>query len=396
MFRYGLCNETTGEDENGAAGGGGDDEAGAAGAGAVDGESARLPDGDAGAGGGGGDSADSGSKEQAPKDMKAAIDAALGYQGEGSKPAAEKPAEKKPAAAGGQDGKPKDEKGQDEKPKLAPKPKTSAELDMKPEQLKMLKPETQMRFREVIGALKAHESTIAKQGENIKVLTEARDTILGVLEETHTTQEELAGYLEFNAMVKSGDPKQLEAAIGFVEKQRAALYKAIGKEPAGGGIDLLADFPDLKQQVENEDITRQVALELAASRRDKAAAAEAERQKRTQQQGEKQSKEQFAKSVNEAADAIESWAVGVSKSDIDWKAKESILLERIEEVKKQYPPRLWLPTLKLMYEGIVVEKAPAKSGPQPLRPSGAKTGDKQPGSMLEAINSGLGYAPAAK
>jgi hypothetical protein len=85
--------------------------------------------------------------------MKSAIDAALGYKkpGEGEqKPAAAKPAEKKPAAADGTEtdthhanGKPKkNEKGEalDAEGKVvkpaAPKAKTAAELDLKPEQLK--------------------------------------------------------------------------------------------------------------------------------------------------------------------------------------------------------------------------------------------------------------------
>jgi hypothetical protein len=45
----------------------------------------------------------------------------------------------------------------------------------------------------------------------------------------------------------------------------------LGREPAGGGIDLLADFPDLQQKVAEAQLTREDALELAHSRRDKAA-----------------------------------------------------------------------------------------------------------------------------
>jgi hypothetical protein len=65
----------------------------------------------------------------------------------------------------------------------------------------------------------------------------------------------------------------------------------------------------------------------------------------------------------------------------------------LDGVLKNYTPDKWLPTLKLLYEGIEIPKAPASSGRQnqPLRPSGAKAGDKKPESMLEAINTGLGY-----
>jgi hypothetical protein len=219
--------------------------------------------------------------------MKAAIDAGLGYtkakgQGEagGDKTAAAKPAEKKPAAAGGDgketethhaNGKPKkNEKGESLDvegkvvPKQAPKVKTAAELDLKPEQKKLLAADTRIRFGELINTLKTHEVSIAKQTETIKGLTEARDALLGVMQETNTTQDELAGYLEFNALLKSKNPKDLETALSFIETQRATLYKALGREPKGGDIDLLAEFPDLKKQVDEEEITRAAALEIAA------------------------------------------------------------------------------------------------------------------------------------
>jgi DNA-binding phage protein len=83
----------------------------------------------------------------------------------------------------------------------------------------------------VIGALKEREATIGTLTATNKTLTEARDAILGVMEETKTSQEQLAAYLEFNALLQSSDPKDLEAALGMVEKQRTALYKALGRSP---------------------------------------------------------------------------------------------------------------------------------------------------------------------
>jgi hypothetical protein len=88
----------------------------------------------------------------------------------------------------------------------------------------------------------------------------------------------------------------------------------------------------------------------------------------------------------------------LSKSDLDYKAKEDKLLgETLEGVLKDYPPASLAPDPEAAVRGIVVQKAPAApSGHKPLRPSGAKPGDKKPGDMLEAINQGLGYATAEK
>jgi len=405
--------ETNGE--GGDAGGGAGGEGAAAGDGGDEGGGA--PDG--GDGGGGDDGAAAaagGKKEEAPKDMKSAIDAALGYTkpagGDGKAVTPKEGGEKKPgqgpAAADGKEtethhanGAPKknekgealDDKGQVVKQAPA-KLKTAAELDLKPEEKKALHAKTQARFAEVITTLKAHEGTIAKQSADIKVLTEARDAILGVMEETHTTQDQLAAYLEFNALLQSKDPKDLESALQMLEAQRTALYAALGREPEGGGIDLLKDFPDLKKQVEEEEITRAAALEIAKGRRDKAARdADAQRQQQHQRQ-QTQKAEQRKQAGEKALADIESWTAGLAKTDLDYKAKEDKLLGEVDGVLKEYPPNLWLPTLKRLYAGIVIQKAPAAGGKQnqPLRPSGAKPGAKAPDSMLEAINQGLGYA----
>lgn len=356
--------------------------------------------------------------------MKAAIDAGLGYtkgpkgealdpltgkvKAEPAKPGAAKPAagESKETETHHANGAPKkDEKGQTldaegkvVKPAAAAKAKTAAELALKPEEMKGLHAKTQARFSEVITTLKAHEGTIAKQGDTIKTLSEARDAILGVLEETHTSQDQLSAYLEFNALLQSKDPKDWESALQMVEGQRAALYKALGREPQGGDLDLLADFPDLKKQVDEEEITRAAALEIAKGRRDRAAR-DAETQRQQQhQRTQQQSTEQRKQAAETALTEIEKWTAGLSKSDLDYKAKEDKLLAKIDGVLKNYPPNQWLPTLKLLYEGIEIQKAsaPAGGGKGPLRPSGARPGAKAPNSMLEAINQGLGYAGAEK
>lgn len=282
-----------------------------------------------------------------------------------------------------------DDKGQVTKKADAPKAKSSAELQMSREQLAALKPESRARFSEVISTLKTREAEIATLTEKMKPLEEARTGIMGVLEETHTTGEELSAYLEFNRLVKSGDAKDLETALNIVEEQRAVLYRALGKEPAGGDIDLLADFPDLKADVDEARITRERALEIANGRREKASR-DAEAQQRGRQQ---QSVQQVQQARDNALSSIEGWVKEIAKSDIDYKAKEAKVIDQVDEVIKNYPADQWLPTLKLLYKGIVITKgAPQqRRSEQPLRPSGAKPGQKAPATMEEAINQGLGY-----
>jgi hypothetical protein len=394
-----VCDETKGDGSD-AGGGGGEGE---------------IQDRSDDSGGAEDGSAVAGGKEEAPKDMKAAIDVGLGYQkGPGGEPLdpltgkpketpekmVEQPSAGKETETHYANGKPKkNEKGEalDDKGqvvKAAPKPKTAVELDLKPEERKALHPKTQARFTEMISALKAHEGTIAALTETNNTLTEARDAILGVLEETHTTQDQLGAYLEFNRLLQSKDPKDLESALGMVEEQRAALYKVLGREPESGGLDLLAEFPDLQRQVDDSEITRAAALEIANGRRERAQRDAETRRQQQQQQQKTQSVEQQKQAANKALKDIEAWTTQVSKTDLDYKAKEDKLLSRVDGVLKSYPPSQWLPIMRLLYEGIEIQRAQAPSGKrqQPLRPSGAKPGAKAPTSMLEAINQGLGYA----
>ena len=411
MWTFGRWVYQDEADDAGGAGGGGESQVEELGGE----EGGGAPAGGEGGGEAGGEAAaaDAAKAGEAPKDMKSAIDAALGYA---KKPggddaeqikAGEKKGEQPPAGAGKEtethhaNGKPKkSDKGEDLDAegkvvtKQAPKPKTAAELDLKPEEKKALGPKSQQRFQEVIGALKAHEATITKQAADIKSLGEARDAILGVMEETRTTQDQLVGYLQFNAMLTSGDPKQLESALQMVEQQRVAIYKALGREPEGGGVDLLAEFPDLVEKVRESQITREDALELANARRERTAREQAAQRQQQHQRSSQQTAEQQKKAHDDALTSIDGWTAELSRSDLDYKAKEDKLLAKIPEVVKNYPPNQWLPTLKLLYEGIVIPKASAAPGgkqSQPLRPSGAKPGAKAPASMKEAIDQGLGY-----
>jgi hypothetical protein len=284
----------------------------------------------------------------------------------------------------------KNEKGEDLDPegkvvpKQAPKAKTSAELALSKEALAALRPESRARFQEVITTLKARETEIATLTEQMKPLAEARESIMSVLEETMTTPDQLSAYLEFNRLLQSQDPKDTERALDVVERQRTALYKALGREPAGGDLDLLADFPDLQGDVAESRLTRERALELANGRREKAANDRRAAQQREQQQSAGQRKQVADKAVRD----IEAWTAELGKSDIDFKAKEKDLLDQVDEVFKTYGPEKWLETLKLLYKGIKVTKQAAsqpRRGEQPIRPSGAKPGAKAPQDMYEAM-----------
>lgn len=334
----------------------------------------------------------------APKTMLEAISRGLDKKKEppvdDKKQQQQKPAEEKHP-----NGKPKkdaqgnelDDKGQIVKKAAAPKAKTSAELDMKPEELKKLGAQAQQRFREVISTLKAHEGTITKlSGEN-QTLTRARDSLFAAMDDAKMSKDDLAGYLEFHAMMSSGDPKMLTDALVILNNQRAEVMKALGKD--GDGFDALADFPDLKKKVEDEVLSREDAVEIATGRRRAQATDKGREQQQNKQRTENDAAARHKEASTKAMGEINAWCNGLSTSDLDYKAKEAMLLEPqgdqpaiLDSVMKDYPPNLWLPTLKMLYAGLKVQKQQAPNGgDNTLRPSGARGGHPAPKTMHEAL-----------
>lgn len=374
-------NDTVGEGEDSLAGANGEDSvAGAAGAAKVD----------------------------EPKDMKSAIDAALGYDKEAKEKAAKELAEKKKAeetalaaktAGAWPNGAPKkNAKGEDldqagKVLKVSTKEKKLSELDLTPEQKKAMKPETAQRFGELFGQLKSvttERDTLRAENRNMAV---ARESFFGALEEAQCTKDDLAAYLSFNSLIKTG---RFEEALKELDTQRVAILKHLGRED--GGVDLLAEFPDLAKDVEEERITRKHALELATGRRQAAARQRSEATGRQTQQAQREAQEAAKKEQDDALLTIGAWTKQVAGEDLDWNAKEGRLLDEIDGVIKEYPPKLWLPTLKRLYAGLSgVKKDPPLpgAGKVPLRPSGAKPGAPAPANMMEAISQGLGYGKAA-
>jgi len=396
IFGRGWVYEDEADDgTQGGAGGAGkaaEGETGDAGEAAVDDADAVVDDAGAAKGVGAG-----AGKDGQPKDMLEAITKGLEKTApKVDDPAAKKAEEEAAAAAVAKadkhaNGAPKkdaagnelDDKGAITKKAEAPKAKTAAELDLTADEKKALNAKTGARFNEVISTLKSRETEIATLTEQMKPLAEARDTMIGILEETKTSSDQLSAYLEFNRMLQSGDPKELESALQMIENQRATIYQALGREPAGGDIDLLKGFHDLKKQVEDEEITRAAALEIAAARREKVASAARTQQQQNQQHGVAQ----VEKARKTALADITAWTKKLTAEDLDYKAKEDMLLEQVDEVLKTYPPNQWLTTLQMLYRGIVIQKAPPVQDKtkQPLRPSGPKTGAKAPQNMFEAM-----------
>lgn len=194
-----------------------------------------------------------------------------------------------------------------------------------------------------------------------------------LITDTKMSPEEFAQTLEFGRLMNSGDEKDLRVAFEMVENQRALLAQRLGvKAP---GVDLLAGHDDLKQAVENMEITEDRALELAKYRKQ-----DAEKQQQAQiQQQSAQSQQEFQQTVQNAAVQMEAY-LNTRANEADSPIKLKAISEHfknpanLQSFVTTYKPDQWVSTLKLMYDNISVPKAPAAQQPQPLRSRPATLG----------------------
>lgn len=194
-----------------------------------------------------------------------------------------------------------------------------------------------------------------------------------LITDTKMSPEEFAQTLEFGRLMNSGDEKDLRVAFEMVEQQRAVLAQRLGvKAP---GVDLLAGHDDLKQAVENMEITEDRALELAKYRKQDA---EKQQQAKAQQQSA-QSQQEFQQNIQSAAMQMEAY-LNTRANEADSPIKLKAISEHfknpanLQAFVSTYQPDQWVNTLKLMYDNIVVPKAPVAQQPQPLRSRPATLG----------------------
>jgi hypothetical protein len=272
--------------------------------------------------------------------------------------------------------------------KAAKKP-TDEELFKVPEGMQK---GAQNRFQALVTEVKTERAARVKAEQAAQESTGTVTSFREILKETNTSADDLSMLLEYNRLCKAGSAGDLEQALKIIDEQRTLIAQALGRPV--DGVDVLAGFPDLQQQVKDLKITPEAAAEIAKGRRDQAAA----RQRAEAQGRERQSAAQRTQAREQALNDIAAFASKKAKEDIDYPRKEAELLKAIERISKNSPPHLWVSQLELLYDTIT-SVAPAQAAAaaarteQPLRPNSGGGGTPAPKSMAAAIDAGLGYAP---
>jgi DNA-binding protein H-NS len=189
-----------------------------------------------------------------------------------------------------------------------------------------------------------------------------------MVQSTGMTPEMFAQTLEFGRLMSSGDEKNLRVALEMIESQRTMLYAKLGVEAPG--VDLLKGHDDLKQAVDNMEITRERAVELAKFRKQQA---EVTQRQQVQQQSAQQQQE-FQQQVQQAAHSMETY-LQTRANEVDHPARMKVIAEHfknpanLQKFVSTYQPHQWAATIQMMYDNIQVPRAASSQQPIRSRPA---------------------------
>lgn len=247
---------------------------------------------------------------------------------------------------------------------------------------------TRKTFDRLIGKLKETDEKFTTTTAELEQTRGHLDTLRETINSTGAQPEEVAQLLDYARQLHSGN---LEGAWEILERERTNLAKYLGKSAAG--VDILADFPDLKEQLDMGEITEEAAAELATYRRAKQAQAEVQQQQAQRAQQAGQSQQQMAEEVEEARTQLNALGASFRSMDRNFELKMEKMLPIIAQIRQTTPPRMWAAAFQKAYLELPTPKPAPKKHEQPLSGSSLKSGGHGvPQTLEDAMNLGLSRA----
>ena len=206
------------------------------------------------------------------------------------------------------------------------------------------------------------------------------DGLRAAITETGMDATQFAQTLQFAKLANSNDPKNLKIARDILTEQLASISMRLGEEAPG--VDLLQNYPDLKQGVSDMALTREHAIEIAKSRHMQA-------QQMAQAQQAQQAQQVHQQSVAAIQNAQQHMLnyFSTREQEVDHPARMVVLSKyfsdpaKMQEFVSTYQPDQWLQALRWMYDNVQVQAAPQPKAPQPLRSRASAMGSPAPSSQ---------------
>lgn len=258
--------------------------------------------------------------------------------------------------------------------------KPEADADAEAEIVSLgLKERSAARFRELTAEVKElapiREALKSAGIEDIadipKIVERAKagEDMISMVMETGMDARQYGMVLDYGKFVSGamkGDRASAEKALELAQAEVVALSKALGKEVAGV-YDPIAEHKDLAEALDNGEITREYALQVAASRVHQGAVKQVQEQS-TQQRELEAAQAQGIAHLNGFEAHMQ--------SDPQWAAKRPILNAMVANIRQTLPPDRWLAATQQAYATIpdVALSPTPKPTPAPsaVRPSGPR------------------------
>lgn len=266
----------------------------------------------------------------------------------------------------------------EEKEPEAEKPEPDADADAEAEITALgLKERSAARFRELTAEVKelapireALKSAGIEDLADIPKIVErakAGEDMISMVMETGMDARQYGMVLDYGKYVSGamkGDRDSAEKALELAQAEVIALSKALGKEVTGV-YNPIAEHTDLAEALENGEITKQHALEVANARSQKNSVQQVQQQN-TQKQEQESAQAQGIAHLNGFEAHMQ--------SDPQWAAKRPILNAMVANIRQTLPPNQWLASTQQAYAMIPdVAQAPApKPVTNSVRPSGPR------------------------
>lgn len=207
------------------------------------------------------------------------------------------------------------------------------------------------------------------------------------------TADEFTNVLELGRLTKSSNPEDRKRAVAQLHELLTDVSGSIGMEVKG--FDPIDNHPDLKEALENMEISKESALELAQLRAIKAQGQQAQQATQAQQQ--------TYQAVNQASVQAETWLKSMAATP-GHEAKAKFVAEKLQDPAFQqnlinnFKPSQWTFVVQNLYSAYTPPALAAPAALQPLRSGvGAASKSLAPPKTLEestlrAIDAHFGYA----
>lgn len=180
-------------------------------------------------------------------------------------------------------------------------------------------------------------------------------------------------YLAASTAASNGDKAAAEKLWEYLTGEMAVVGRMLGKE-IPGVVDPLAGHQDLVDEVDDGNITRARALELARARDAEADRAARTKQAQEQQASTVQQQQAQQQAIQSGKESLNALGQTLLKADPEGYAQKAPqLVAKLREIAVKFPPDQWATQGAIAYASIRVAPAGppgAKQSVGPVRPTG--------------------------